>query len=260
MVIHAARHRHGACLMGDVMFSGKIAVITGASSGIGRAIALQLAARGATLHLISRRPEVAATVADHVPSSSARTHSHQADLAMTDTIQAVVDQLHRQRVEVDLLVHAAGVIAVSPMTDARLADLDYQYSVNVRAPYQLTQALLAGLIRRQGQVVFINSSISPISSAGLGQYMAMKYALRGIADSLRAEVNAAGVRVLSVFPGRTATPMQEALHRRRSQRYAPDDLLQPADIATAILSALALPRTAEVTDLHIRPFVNRRDG
>jgi len=76
-----------------------------------------------------------------------------------------------------------------------------------------------------------------------------------MADSLRAEVNAKGVRILSVYPGRTASPMQEAVHRSEEKAYSPERLLQPGDVAAMVLAALALPRTAEVTDLMLRPML-----
>jgi NADP-dependent 3-hydroxy acid dehydrogenase YdfG len=85
-------------------------------------------------------------------------------------------------------------------------------------------------------------------------YAASKHALRALADGLRDEVNKKGVRVITVFPGRTATPMQEAVHRYEGRPYDAERFLQPEDVAAAAVNALALPRTAEVTDLHIRPM------
>jgi NADP-dependent 3-hydroxy acid dehydrogenase YdfG len=103
-------------------------------------------------------------------------------------------------------------------------------------------------------VVFINSTAGLVARAGVAQYAATKHALRAMADSLREEVNADGVRVLSVFLGRTATPLQAALHEREGRRYRPERLVQPADVASLVVHALTLPRTAEVTDLTIRPL------
>jgi NAD(P)-dependent dehydrogenase (short-subunit alcohol dehydrogenase family) len=135
--------------------------------------------------------------------------------------------------------------------------LDHLYRVNVRAPYLLTQRLLPLLRRARGQVVFVNSSATMHASPGIAQYAATKHALRGLADSLRCEVNDDGIRVLSVYPGRTASPMQEHLHREQSPcaPYRAADLLQPDDVAAVIVQALRLPRTAEVTDVHVRPSV-----
>ncbi|MGC2391714.1 MAG: hypothetical protein WA621_20145, partial [Candidatus Acidiferrum sp.] len=81
-----------------------------------------------------------------------------------------------------------------------------------------------------------------------------KHALKAIADALRAEVNELGVRVISVYPGRTATPQQEKIHELEGRSYHSDRLLQPEDVAQAVLNALAMPRTAEVTDIQIRPM------
>ena len=102
-------------------------------------------------------------------------------------------------------------------------------------------------------MVFINSSAGLAARGHVGQYAATKHALKAVADSLREEVNSDGVRVTSVFVGRTATPMQEEVHRLEGRPYRPEWLLQPSDIAEIIVSALSLPRIAEVTDISIRP-------
>jgi NADP-dependent 3-hydroxy acid dehydrogenase YdfG len=88
----------------------------------------------------------------------------------------------------------------------------------------------------------------------VGQYAASKHALRAIADSLRDEVNPDGVRVLSVFLGRTASPMQADIYRAEGRRYQPEQLMQPEDVAAVVINALSLPRTAEVTEVRMRPM------
>jgi NADP-dependent 3-hydroxy acid dehydrogenase YdfG len=105
-----------------------------------------------------------------------------------------------------------------------------------------------------GQVVFINSSAGLRSAAGNGQFSATQHAFRSIADSLRDEVNADGIRVLSVYPGRTATPRMEKYYQKESRDYRPELLMQPEDIAEMVTHSLRLPRTAEVTDMSIRPM------
>ena len=107
----------------------------------------------------------------------------------------------------------------------------------------------------RGQIVFVNSSAGFLASANLSQYAATKHALRAIADSLRQEVNVDGIRVLSIYPGRTASPMQAAVHAMEGKVYDPDRLVQPEDISALVITALSLPRTAEVTDIHVRPFL-----
>jgi NAD(P)-dependent dehydrogenase (short-subunit alcohol dehydrogenase family) len=140
------------------------------------------------------------------------------------------------------------------MRRARIGDLDLQYATNVRAPYLLTQRLLPVLSERNGQIIFINSSAGLTANrSNIGQYAATKHALKAIADSLREELNPVGIRVLSVYLGRTATPMQKALFRKDNKAYRPESLLQPEDVASIVVYSLMLPPTAEVTDISIRP-------
>ena len=143
------------------------------------------------------------------------------------------------------------------MAQASVADFDRQYAINVRAPYVRTQLLLPKLIATQGQIVFINSSAGVVAHRlKVGQYAATKHALKAIADNLRHEVNQEGVRVLTVYLGRTATPMQQAIFQDEGRPYHPEALIQPVDVASVVINVLCLPRTVEVTDVSIRPVVN----
>lgn len=229
------------------------ALVTGASSGIGRAIAVALSGRGFDLHLVGRDKDRLACAARDM---NGRARVYVSDLADPDSLARLTGELEGSLQGLDLLVHSAGVFAAGPIASLPVEELDRQYRVNMRAPYVLTQALLASIRARDGQIVFINSSAGAglHGSAHTGAYAATKQGLRALADALRAEVNADGVRVLSVYPGRTATPMQESIHAREGKHYDAANLLQPEDIAAAVLNALDLPRTAELTDLMIRPM------
>jgi NADP-dependent 3-hydroxy acid dehydrogenase YdfG len=231
----------------------RVALVTGASSGIGQAIAVALADAGLALHVVGRDgPRLAATTSS-VQSRVAVT-AWQIDLTRDDDVASMVESLERQRVGLDVLVHAAAIHAQASLLGADVRELDLQYAINVRAPYLLTQRLLPMLARARGDIVFVNSSAGlSVIRAEIGQYAATKHALRAIADAVRAEANPLGVRVLSLYLGRTATPMQEAVFRQEGRAYDGGKLLQPADVAAMVMSALALPRTAEVTDIMIRP-------
>jgi len=232
----------------------RVAVVTGASSGVGRAIALSLARQGAHLCAIGRNSKaLEETVA--AAQESAMATAFKMDLTVKENLETLVSHLDENGGKVDILVHSAGVIHQNPMERARIADFDCQYAINVRAPYLLTQLLLPFLTKAQGQVVFINSSVGlAVKRPEVGQYAATKHALKAVADSLREELNPKGVRALPVYLGRTATPMQEALYRDERRPYHPERFLQPEDVASVVVHALTLPRTAEVTDLSIRPM------
>lgn len=235
-------------------FSSQIGLVTGASSGIGRAIAVSLAGEGARVCLVGRNPGMLAAVADTIHSTSPRPLCYRADLTRDEDIQELAADVERHCGHIDILVHSAAAVALGDLQEASIEDLDWQYRTNVRAPYALTQALLPMLTQRRGQIVFINSSAGLKASARAGQYAATKHALKAIAESLRAEVNGDELRVLNVFLGRTATPMQELVHRFEGKHYEPKQLLQPEDVAAVVVNALGLSRTAEVTDILIRPM------
>jgi NADP-dependent 3-hydroxy acid dehydrogenase YdfG len=233
---------------------GHIAVVTGAGSGVGQAIAYALATQGAALCLVGRTPATLEATACSVNHTKVATCCYPTDLTHDEAVQALAEQLHREWDAIDILVHSAGVYAMGKLEVTPVTELDLQYRTNVRAPYLLTQALLPLLRRRQGQVVFINSSVGLMARGQVGPYAASKHALKALADSFREEVNAEGVRVLSVYLGRTASPMQAMIHAMEGKVYHPEYLLQPSDVAAVVLNALCLPRTAEVTDIHIRPM------
>jgi NADP-dependent 3-hydroxy acid dehydrogenase YdfG len=212
-----------------------------------------LAQRGAELYLVGRDPEKLAQAAAEAGKFS-KTEVVQADLTVEAELNMLAERLQKQADRVDILIHSAGVARNNRMEDAAIEDFDLQYAVNVRAPYRLTQRLLPLLTLARGQVVFINSSAGLAARRpDVGQYSATKHALKAVADSLREEVNPRGIRVLTVYPGRTATPMQETVTRWEGAQYRPERLLQPKDLAEMVVHCLLLPATAEVTDISIRP-------
>jgi len=235
--------------------TGQIALVTGASSGIGKAIALGLAHQHVTVCLVGRKLAVLQAMAESTGGITHQIRCYPADLTLDDDIRGLVAQLQRDFRHIDFLIHSAGVLANGPLETAPVEDLDWQYRINVRAPYLLTQALLPLLKARRGQIVFINSTMGLSAKANAGQYAATKHALKAIADSLRAEVNPDGVRIVSVFPGNTATPMQAAVHQREGRTYRPELLMQPEDVAIVVINTLSLPHTVEVTDIYLRPMI-----
>jgi NADP-dependent 3-hydroxy acid dehydrogenase YdfG len=233
---------------------GRLGVVTGAGSGIGQAIALELAALGVDLWLLGRRAETLEATAALVRARGAQAWTSAIDLRSDVDLRRFRDQIRKAGDGLDILVHSAGAHFLGSVADAPVAELDEQYQVNLRAPYVLTQLLLPMLLGRQGQIVFVNSSSGLESRARVGAYAATKHALKALADALRQEVNGDGIRVISVYPGRTATPLQEAVHAQEGSPYDPERLLQPGDVAAAVVHAIEMERTAEVTDIRVRPM------
>jgi NADP-dependent 3-hydroxy acid dehydrogenase YdfG len=235
-----------------VSLKNAIAVVTGAGGGIGAALARALLDEGATVFAVGRKRERLEGAMSGYSDDRARVFP--ADLTRDEDVQLIRNKIEQEFGRIDVLIHSAGVISHASFEQSFVGDLDAQYAANLRAPYVLTQTLLSLLKISNGQIVFINSSAGLAARPNAGQFCATQHALRALTDSLRAEVNAYGIRVLSVYPGRTATSRQAALYAKSGAEYRPEFLLQPEDIASVVLNAITLPRTAEVTDITVRPL------
>ena len=232
------------------MLKGKNVLITGSSSGIGRALALALAQEGARLHLLGRNEAALTELAELVKRRGAEAHTYTLELTDDDAVRGFAETFDAP---VDVLVHSAGTVALGSVREADITDLDAQYRLNVRAPYLLTQLFLERLERAEGRIVFLNSGAGLTARANWSAYAASKHALKALADALRGELAGTGVRVISVYPGRTASPMQAEVHQQEGKPYDPARFVQPEDVAALIVASLSLPPTAEVTDVSVRP-------
>ena len=247
--------------MSDRPFVDQVAVVAGASGAIGGAIARRLGRAGASLLLLGRDRRRLERLERELHGdgvargeSGAKVVALPLDLESDEAFRALRRALARYR-GVDVLIHAHGRFAAGSLTGTPVAELDRLLRVNFRSPLLLTRHCLPSLIARRGQVVFINSSAALRAAPEVASYALSKQALQGATDRLRDEVNRLGVRVLSVFPGRTASAMQRTVARQLGQPYQPERLMTPDDVAAMVVAALALPRSAEVTDIHLRPML-----
>jgi short-subunit dehydrogenase len=188
-----------------VKVADRLALVTGASSGIGRAVALRLAGDGARLVLTGRDPERLQEVAERTGGKAVV-----ADLA--EGVDALLEGLPGRPA---LVVHNAGTGAAGPLDEMTSAQVDALIDLNLRAPVQLTRALLPGLRAERGHLVFV-ASIAALGVAGEAVYSATKAGLRGFADAVRIEAPEVGVT--TVLPGAVDTPY---LARRGYERTVP---------------------------------------
>ncbi|MBC9711527.1 SDR family oxidoreductase [Streptomyces sp. TRM66268-LWL] len=223
-------------------------VITGAGSGIGAAVAQRLHARGDELVLLARNAGRAKELADRYPGAQTLV----GDLAEPDRLSwAFSHQSLPDRV--DTLLHIAGIVDLGPVGDLTTKIWRQQLEVNLIAPAELTRHFLPQLRVTQGHVLFVNSGAGLAAHAEWSAYAASKHGLKALADSLRAEEKPNGLRVTTVYPGRTTSPMQAKVHQQEGKEYEPSRWIDPESVATAILTAIDLPRDAEITDLSVRP-------
>ena len=219
-------------------------LLTGAGSGIGEALARRLLDRGDEVVAVARTEERAGELAEALPGL----HTLVADLAFPESVEslALPDRL-------DSVVHAAGVVALGPVSELTVDDWASQLRVNLVAPAALTRVALPALRAARGTVVLVNSGAGLHAHPSWGAYAASKHGLRALADALRGEEAGNGVRVTSVYPGRTATPMQEQVHAHEGREYDAADWIRPETVAEAILGVLDLGEDATVPDLSVNP-------
>jgi NAD(P)-dependent dehydrogenase (short-subunit alcohol dehydrogenase family) len=219
-------------------------LLTGAGSGIGRVVAERLLERGDEVWLLARSTERAHDLRTDLDGATVLV----ADLAWPESVESL-----GLPESLDSVVHAAGVVELGPVSELSVEDWASQLRVNLVSPAALTRVSLPALRAARGTVVFVNSGGGLHAHPQWSAYAASKHGLRALADSLRAEELEHGVRVTSVYPGRTATPMQRKVHQLEGKEYDADDWIDPATVAGAILQVIDLPRDATMSDLTIRP-------
>ena len=174
---------------------GRGVLLTGASGGIGRAIARALHARGAHLVVTARRGKVLEEIRAELGE---RVEPVRADLADRDDVAGLAERA----AALDVLVANAALPAVGPVDDFSPEEIDRALDVNLRAPVQLTRLLLPGMVERgRGHLVFISSLSGKVAAAGSGLYSATKFGIRAFAAGLREDLHGTGVGVTTVFPG-----------------------------------------------------------
>lgn len=227
----------------------RITLITGATGGIGRALAQQLAPHD-TLILTGRDPTKLDTLCASLPDAWPLVF----DMERPERITTELLKLDR----LDALVNNAGVVTHGPLADVEHDLWQRVFAVNVFAPAALTRACVPLLRASEGQAVFVNSVGGLRVNAGWGVYGAAKFALRALADGLRAEEAERGVRVTTVYPGRTATPMMQKVRDYEAAPYEPERYADAGSVAQAIKFALDTPRDASVAELTVIPATQGR--
>ncbi|MEV5576277.1 SDR family oxidoreductase [Spirillospora sp. NPDC052269] len=231
--------------MDGLDLTGRVAVVTGGAGGIGRAICADLASLGAHVVVADLDADAAAETAK--PLGGTARHVDLADPASIDAFTETVGP-------VDVLVHNAGVSVVEPFTESDPAHWDLMWKVNLRAPMQLTRALLPGMSERgHGRLVFVSSDGARAGSGGEGAYAATKSGLFGLAKTLAREAARGGVTSNIVCPGPTDTPMVRQVAERHPDlldklaRQIPLRRIgRPSDIA-GIVAFLCTDRAAYIT-------------
>jgi NADP-dependent 3-hydroxy acid dehydrogenase YdfG len=245
--------------------SGTVALVTGASSGIGEATALALAREGATVAIAARRRDRLDVLAARISESGGTALVLEADVAAEGQAQHIVERTVAEGGRLDVLVNNAGVMLLGRIEGGDLAQWRRMLDLNVAALMTLTQAALPHLLgaadrepRHVADIVNISSVAGRVARLGSGAYNASKWAVNAFSEALRQEVTGRHVRVGVVEPGAVDTELAshntdpEVLARMR-ERFARIERLSAEDIAEVILFTVTRPRHVAVNEILVRP-------
>ncbi len=225
--------------------AGKVALVTGAGRGIGRAIAIALARAGCQVVITARSIDQLLSVQKEIFAVKGKALPIQADLTRDDDLESLVQSCG----PVDFLVNNAGWGKRAPVVRAKVADWDQTFRLNLRAPMILAQKLLPAMIKKgEGAVINIGSVSGKSGEADGAAYSASKFGLIGFTQSLYEEVREQGIKVAVILPGFVDTPMIPPVkHLDRSK------MIQAEDIAQTVLYVLNSPATSCPVEITIRP-------
>ncbi len=225
---------------------GKVALVTGASRGIGESIALTLARAGADLALVARNRGALEGVAAAVRATGRKAHVFVADLVDADVCADAVNDAVQQLGRLDIVVNNAGAITMGSVADLTVEEFDRTLSVNVRAPFCICKAAVPHLQRAGGgTIVNIGSTAGTRGGAGYAAYITSTFALSGLTEALFREVRGDNIRVCMISPSSVDTTSDGT---RTAGKGA---LLHRNDVAAAVLHTVTLPRRAMVRDIEL---------
>ncbi|RZL19683.1 MAG: 3-ketoacyl-ACP reductase [Pedobacter sp.] len=219
---------------------GKNALVTGAGKGLGKAIAIALAAEGVNVALLGRTESDLVAVAEELKAYDVKTAVAVADVSDIDQVNTAISQLKQQIGVIDILVNNAGVGAFGKFMDLEPAKWRQIIEINLLGVYYVTRAVLPEMIERQvGDIINVSSTAGKNGAAVTSAYSASKFGLIGLSESLMQEVRKHNIRVSTMLPSTVATDMAINLNLTDGN---PERVMQPEDFAELLIAQLKLNR------------------
>lgn len=239
--------------------NSKVAIITGASSGIGEATAKLLAAKGVTVALAARRVDQLKRIADEIQAASGKASFHQVDVTQQNQIEQLVADVVKQNGRLDVMVNNAGLMAIAPLSLRKTDEWDRMIDINIKGLlYGVAAALPVFESQQSGHFVNVASVVGiKVFSPGGTVYSGTKFAVRAISEGLRHEVGG-NIRTTVISPGAIDTELKYGSGHEDSRNFVVDfyKIAIPAEsIAQAIAYAIEQPASVDVNEIVIRPTV-----
>jgi NADP-dependent 3-hydroxy acid dehydrogenase YdfG len=244
---------------------GRVALVTGASSGIGEATAFALAAAGAKTAIVARRAERLEALAKRIAEAGGEALALAADAALESEAKRMLGEVENRFGRLDILVNNAGVMLLSPVAEAEIADFRRMIEINLFGLMTLTRLALP-IMKRGGAGHFVNiSSVAGrVANPGSGGYAATKFGVGAFSEALRREVYKDKIRVTVIEPGAVATELADHITNPgmkaavAEMRKVMTEPMQPEDIAAAVLYAVTQHPRVNVNEILIRPTMQER--
>ncbi|ALD20551.1 3-ketoacyl-ACP reductase [Hymenobacter sp. DG25A] len=220
--------------------TGKVALVTGAGKGIGRAVAIALAQEGVHMGLLARTESQLKEVAKEIGALGVKAAVVTADVANREAVEAAVAQVKAELGPIDILINNAGIGTFAKLVDMPPAEWEHIVQVNLMGTYYATRAVLPDMIAREtGDIINIASTAGQRGAATTSAYSASKFAILGLTESLMQEVRKQNIRVSALTPSTVATEL--AISNNLTDGN-PEKVMQPEDLAEFMIAQLKLNR------------------
>ncbi len=232
------------------MADKQISIVTGSSRGIGLAIAIKLAEAGHNVMLFGRDKEALKSAQKKLTDAGSESDYFIGDVADPEFADKSVSQIENKFGKIDHLINNAGIGIFKNLVDAELTDFKRQIETNVYGIFNFSKAVLPGMIKRKsGSIINIASLAGKNSFVGGTMYSSTKHAVLGLTRSLMLEVRQYNIRTVAICPGSVNTEFNFG----GSSHPNPDKILQPEDVAEAVLAVIKLPVRALMSEIDLRP-------
>ncbi|MDP1675382.1 MAG: SDR family NAD(P)-dependent oxidoreductase [Bacteroidota bacterium] len=229
-----------------------VAIITGASKGIGRAVAIALSKEGVNVVLAARSTELLLMVQKEIAENGGKAISIATDVTSENAVQNLIIETQKKFGKIDILINNAGVGIFSNVIDLKTQEYEAMMDVNLKGVFLCSRAVLPAMIKqKKGEIINIASLAGKNSFAGGSVYSATKWGLIGFSRSLMLEVREYNIRVVTISPGSVNTHFADK-EKNESQ------IIQPEDVAETVLFALTMPNRVNVSEIDIRPTIKPR--
>lgn len=244
------------------ILGGRVALVTGASSGIGEAAALALAAAGAQVAVAARRADRLDALVGRIQADGGQALALPGDVADEAAATAAVEKTIAHFGRIDILINSAGIIQAGGIDNANTEEYRRVFDINLLATLYTCKAAIGPMkAQRSGDIVNISSLAARKSGPTFNAYAASKHALNSMTDAMRQEVGAHGIRVSIVMPGATRTEVADNISDPKYRaaiktHVGKDGAMAPSDVADAILLMVGMPRRTHISELSIRPTID----